>query len=99
MTERGVTAVFVANDQMALGMLRAFAEAGVSVPRDVQRGRLRRCPRVRLLQPALTTVRQDFIEVGRQAFELLLARLRDEDRGARHLITPELIVRESTGPR
>ena len=49
--------------------------------------------------PPLTTVRQDFIEVGRQAFELLLLRLRDEAEGVRRLITPELVVRESTGPR
>ncbi|MBB5896982.1 LacI family DNA-binding transcriptional regulator [Kutzneria kofuensis] len=98
-TERGVTAVFVANDQMALGMLRAFAEAGVSVPRDVHVVGFDDVPESAYFSPPLTTVRQDFIEVGRQAFELLLARLRDEDRGARHLITPELIVRESTGPR
>jgi DNA-binding LacI/PurR family transcriptional regulator len=94
-----VTAVFVANDQMALGMLRAFAEAGVSVPRDVHVVGFDDVPEAAYFSPPLTTVRQDFIEVGRQAFELLLLRLREEDRGARQLITPELIVRESTGPR
>jgi DNA-binding LacI/PurR family transcriptional regulator len=94
-----VTAVFVANDQMALGLLRAFAEAGVAVPRDVHVVGFDDVPEAAYYSPPLTTVRQDFIEVGRQAFELLLRRLREEDRGARQLITPELIVRESTGPR
>ena len=97
--ERGMTAVFVANDQMALGMLRAFTEAGITVPRDVHVVGFDDVPEAAYFSPPLTTVRQDFIEVGRQAFELLLLRLRDEDRGARHLITPELVVRESTGPR
>jgi DNA-binding LacI/PurR family transcriptional regulator len=94
-----VTAVFVANDQMALGLLRAFAEAGVAVPRDVHVVGFDDVPEAAYYSPPLTTVRQDFIEVGRQAFELLLLRLREEARGARQLITPELIVRESTGPR
>ncbi len=97
--ERDLTAVFVANDQMTLGMLRAFAEAGVAVPRDVHVVGFDDVPEAAYFSPPLTTVRQDFIEVGRQAFELLLARLRGEDRSGRHLITPELIVRESTGPR
>ncbi|EWM09971.1 LacI family DNA-binding transcriptional regulator [Kutzneria sp. 744] len=93
------TAVFVANDQMALGMLRAFAEAGVAAPRDVHVVGFDDVPESAYYSPPLTTVRQDFIEVGRQAFELLMSRLRNEGTGTRHLITPELIVRESTGPR
>jgi DNA-binding LacI/PurR family transcriptional regulator len=97
--EREMTAVFVANDQMALGMLRAFAEAGIAVPRDVHVVGFDDVPEAAYFSPPLTTVRQDFTEVGRQAFELLMARLRGEDRPARQLITPELIVRESTGPR
>ena len=95
----GVTAVFVANDQMALGVLRAFAEAGIAVPRDVHVVGFDDVPEAAYFSPPLTTIRQDFIEVGRQAFELLLARLREEHGGPRQLITPELIVRESTGPR
>jgi DNA-binding LacI/PurR family transcriptional regulator len=98
-TESGVTAVFVANDQMALGMLRAFAEAGLAVPKDVHVVGFDDVPEAAYFSPPLTTVRQDFTEVGRQAFELLLARLGDEDSPHRHLITPELVVRESTGPR
>ena len=95
----GVTAVFVANDQMALGMLRAFTESGITVPRDVHVVGFDDVPEAAYFNPPLTTVRQDFIEVGRQAFELLVLRLRDEDGGGRRLITPELVVRESTGPR
>lgn len=97
--EPDVTAVFVANDQMALGMLRAFGEAGLAAPRDVHVVGFDDVPEAAYFSPPLTTVRQDFTEVGRQAFELLLARLGDEDSPHRHLITPELVVRESTGPR
>ena len=49
---KDVTAVFVANDQMAIGVLRALWEAGRSVPDDVQRRRLRRHPRGGLPDPA-----------------------------------------------
>ena len=97
--ELGVTAVFLANDQMALGMLRAFAEAGLAIPRDVHVVGFDDVPEAAYFSPPLTAVRQDFTEVGRQAFELLLARLGDEDSPHRHLITPEPVVRESTGLR
>jgi DNA-binding LacI/PurR family transcriptional regulator len=80
-------------------MLRAFAEAGLAVPTDVHVVGFDDVPEAAYFSPPLTTVRQDFTEVGRQAFELLLARLGDEDSPHRHLITPELVVRESTGPR
>jgi DNA-binding LacI/PurR family transcriptional regulator len=98
-TQKDLSAVFVANDQMALGMLRAFAESGVTVPRDVHVVGFDDVPEAAYFSPPLTTVRQDFIEVGRQAFELLMTRMRDGEREGRRLITPELIVRESTGPR
>ena len=94
-----VEAVFVANDQMALGLLRAFTEAGLSVPRDVRVAGFDDVPEAAYFPPPLTTVRQDFIEVGRRTFRLLAERMDGGAEGARHLVVPELIVRESTGPR
>ncbi|MEC3980371.1 LacI family DNA-binding transcriptional regulator [Amycolatopsis sp. H20-H5] len=98
--EKGVGAVFAANDQMALGLLRAFAEAGVAVPQDVRVAGFDDVPEAAYYSPPLTTVRQDFIEVGRRTFGLLAEHMDGgEQQRARHLVTPELIVRESTGPR
>jgi DNA-binding LacI/PurR family transcriptional regulator len=93
-----VTAIFVANDQMALGVLRALHLAGREVPRDVSLVGFDDIPEARYLTPPLTTVRQDFDEVGRRSLLLLLQAI---DPGAeaspRVTVTPELIVRESTG--
>ena len=69
----GVTAVFCANDQMALGLLRALSEAGRSVPGDVSVVGFDDIPEAAYLIPPLTTVRQDFTAVGRRAIEILQA--------------------------
>ncbi|MGW4489808.1 LacI family DNA-binding transcriptional regulator [Amycolatopsis sp. NPDC004368] len=95
----GLDAVFAANDQMALGLLRAFTEAGIGVPADVHVAGFDDVPEAAYFTPPLTTVRQDFIEVGRRTFGLLTERMAGGDRHVRHLVQPELIVRESTGPR
>ena len=97
--EAELSAVFVASDQMAFGMLRAFHEAGRAAPRDVSVVAFDDVPESRYFTPPLTTVRQDFIEVGRRTFGLLAGRMDGGDRHARALVVPELIVRESTGPR
>ncbi|MET7331503.1 LacI family DNA-binding transcriptional regulator [Nonomuraea sp. NPDC005650] len=93
-----VTAVFVANDQMALGVLRALREAGRRVPEDVSVAGFDDIPESAYFWPPLTTVRQDFGEVGRHAFHLLLDRMAGAEADARRLVEPELVVRESTAP-
>lgn len=94
-----VTAVFCSNDQMALGLMRALAEAGLDVPRDVSVVGFDGTPESAYFNPPLTTVRQNFIEVGRQGFNLLRG-LIDHERPAdgRLMIPFELIVRQSTAP-
>ncbi|MCM6773281.1 LacI family DNA-binding transcriptional regulator [Nocardia sp. CDC159] len=96
-----VTAVFVANDQMALGLLRAFAERGIRVPEQVSVVGFDDIPEAAYLTPALTTVRQDFDEVGRRSMRLLLRLLESADPNAEPApVTPTLVVRESsTTPR
>jgi len=94
--ERGVDAVFSANDQMALGLLRAFDEAGLCVPRDAHVAGFDDVPEAAYFSPPLTTVRQDFIELGRRTFALLTERMAGGDRRARRLVPAELVVREST---
>ncbi|WP_206422630.1 LacI family DNA-binding transcriptional regulator [Nocardioides pantholopis] len=91
-----VSAVFCANDQMALGLLRALAEAGRSVPGEVSVVGFDDIPEAAYLIPPLTTVRQDFTAVGRRAIEIIQAALAGEP-GPGRLIEPELVVRASTG--
>jgi DNA-binding LacI/PurR family transcriptional regulator len=98
-----VEAVFVANDQMALGLLRAFAEAGRAVPEDVLVAGFDDVPEAEFYSPPLTTVRQDFATVGRRSVEMLIARIEDTDDGPiddQPLLVPaQLIVRQSTRRR
>jgi len=94
-----VTAVFVANDQMALGVLRAMHEAGREVPGDVSVVGFDDIPEAAYFLPPLTTVRQDFIEMGRRSLRMLLRTIETGRRAsAEPLVPPELIVRASTGP-
>jgi DNA-binding LacI/PurR family transcriptional regulator len=93
-----VTAVFVANDQMALGLLRALAEGGIRVPDDVSVVGFDDTPESAYYLPPLTTVRQDFAEVGRRAIALLVARIAGETLSLGPAIRPELLIRASTAP-
>ncbi len=67
------TAVFVANDQMALGALRAFADAGRRVPEDVAVVGFDDIVDAAQYRPPLTTVRQDFDALGARAVRALVA--------------------------
>ncbi|MEU7665588.1 LacI family DNA-binding transcriptional regulator [Streptomyces lincolnensis] len=89
------TAVFAGNDQMAMGVLAAFAERGVRVPDDVSLVGFDDITGAGYLVPALTTVCQDFAHLGTSAIELLVRMLGGE-RAERQKITPELVVRRST---
>lgn len=88
-------AVFAGNDQMAMGVLAAFAERGVRVPDDVSLVGFDDQVGSDYLVPALTTLRQDFHALGTNAVEGLLALLRGEPPHHR-LLAPELVVRRST---
>jgi DNA-binding LacI/PurR family transcriptional regulator len=92
-----LTAIFVANDQMALGALRALHDAGRRVPEDVSIVGFDGIPEGAFFTPPLTTIRQDFVEIGRLGFELLRRRIEDGQAPASHqVIASELIVRAST---
>jgi DNA-binding LacI/PurR family transcriptional regulator len=102
---RDVTAVFVANDHMAIGVLRALSEAGRRVPEDLSVVGFDDIPESGFLIPPLTTVRQDFNAVGRLAIDTLQVAMRPEtadhaDLGLAsrrgRLIDPELVLRTST---
>jgi DNA-binding LacI/PurR family transcriptional regulator len=99
MAEPDVTAVFVANDQMALGLLRVLHETGRNVPGDVSIVGFDDVPEAAYFTPPLTTVRQDFMEMGRRSLHLLLGEIDNGTRSTtRDIVPPELIVRASTAP-
>ncbi len=92
-----VSAVFAANDQMALGLLRALHEAGRAIPEDVSVVGFDDIPEAPYFMPPLTTIRQDFIEVGSRSLRRLVQAIEAGDQGpSRSLVKPELIVRAST---
>jgi DNA-binding LacI/PurR family transcriptional regulator len=95
-----VTAVLCANDPMALGLLRALAERGRTVPADVSVVGFDDIPEAPYFLPPLTTVRQDFGELGRRAVHLLMERIGGtQSPGPVLPIAPDLVVRASTAPR
>jgi DNA-binding LacI/PurR family transcriptional regulator len=90
-----VSAVFVANDQMSLGLLNALHEEGLRVPADISVVGFDDVPEAAYYTPPLTTVRQDFAELGRRGVQLTLARLRGED-CTPEPVAPSLVVRATT---
>jgi DNA-binding LacI/PurR family transcriptional regulator len=93
-----VSAMFVANDQMAIGVLRALDEAGRDVPGDVSVVGFDDIPEAPYLNPPLTTVRQDFDEMASRSLHLLLQTIETgEPAKSGSRIQPELIIRKSTG--
>lgn len=93
------TAVFAANDQMALGIMRALHERGRSVPGDVSVMGFDDIPDSPAFYPPLTTIHQDFTELGRRCVDRLLRQIRHEqDRPGRDLVPTRLVLRESTAP-
>jgi len=94
-----VTAIFAANDQMALGALRAFHESGIPVPARVSIVGFDDMIESSQFWPPLTTVRQHFETAGATAVSLLVDQI--EQRGApagQSVIETELVVRASSGP-
>jgi DNA-binding LacI/PurR family transcriptional regulator len=91
------TALFVGNDQMALGVLRAFTEAGISVPRDVSLVGFDNSIGSDNFIPPLTTVNQDFSALGELCIDLVIELIAGREPNP-HQVIPELIVRASTAP-
>ena len=99
------SAVFSSNDQMALGLIHAFREAGLDVPGDVSIVGFDDIPESAHFWPPLTTVRQDFGELGARCVGMLIDAIR---RSADPLapdglagvspVEPRLIVRASVAP-
>ena len=91
------TALFVANDQMAMGALRALAEAGRRVPDDVSVVGFDDIPEAAFSQPPLTTIRQDFGALGREAVRLVVGAIGGEELPST-LVPPRLVDPPVDGP-
>jgi LacI family transcriptional regulator len=91
------TAVFAANDSMAMGAHTALRERGLRVPDDVSLVGFDDIPESAHFVPGLTTIRQDFYLVGKLAVEYLANLISDPDTPIyQRVLQPKLVVREST---
>lgn len=95
-----VTAVFAANDHIALGLLRALYEHGRRVPEDVSVIGFDDVPQAAYYTPPLTTVRPDFDAVAKAGVELLIHNIESgtPQIDARRTFAPALIRRGSVAP-
>ncbi len=94
-----VTAVFAANDHLALGILRALHENGRRVPEDISVVGFDDVPEAAYFIPPLTTIRPDFDAVATASLDLLMAQIRSGQRlGDRRMLTPTLVSRQSVAP-
>jgi LacI family transcriptional regulator len=92
------TALFVANNQMLVGVMRCLHEAGLSVPADISVAAIDDFPWASAFRPALTTVRQPIEELAGNAVRLLRARMAgDRSEPQRIELGATLVVRESVG--
>lgn len=94
--QHSVTAVFVANDQMAVGVLRALQEAGLRVPEDISVVGYDDQPEAAFFLPPLTTIKQDFEELGRRCMSAVLHQLEGEGDDEEQIVNPRLVVRSTT---
>lgn len=97
--DSAITAVFAANDEMAVGFMRALYESGRQVPEDVSVVGFDGLSMGEYWYPPLTTVKQDFGATGEALVQMLCERIGRPDRPAsqRVVLPTELIVRSSTG--
>lgn len=95
-----LTAILSANNVLAQGALAALKERRMRIPRQISLAAYDDVPWMSLVQPALTTVDQHTVELGRSCARLLIARIRSELPARRRIVRvpPRLVVRGSTGP-
>lgn len=91
------TAVFAANDRMAIGAMRAIVEAGLRIPEDISVAGVDDIEFAAFQSPPLTTVRQNLVSVATCGITLLLDILQGkEPLETRIVFEPELVIRDST---
>jgi DNA-binding LacI/PurR family transcriptional regulator len=97
--EEGVEfdAIFAGDDEMAIGVLTAFDQAGINVPEDIGLVGFDDIYLARYLTPPLTTVRAPTEQVGHEAIQLLIRQIQGQDTDNVILLPTELVIRQSCG--
>ena len=90
------SALVVANDQMALGAIRAFEENGIQIPRDLSVVGFDDIPEAAFFRPPLSTIKQDFATLASSSVECLMSQLNQQPASRSRTIRPILVGREST---
>ena len=93
--QTGCTAIFCGNDQLALGLTKAFNMRGIRVPEDVSLVGFDDIPESAYFTPPLTTIRQDFNQLGEVAVAMLLSDLAGTKRARTETLKPQLVLRNS----
>jgi DNA-binding LacI/PurR family transcriptional regulator len=96
--DESVTAVLCGNDELAIGLMRALAEGGRRVPEDVSVIGFDDQPVAAMWMPALSTVHQDFVDLGRRVFGLLDTLITTGTSPQTSSAKPRLVLRESAAP-
>lgn len=91
-----ITAMFIANDRMALGFMHAMSLRGISIPDQISIVGFDDLEESAYAWPPLTTLKQDFKELGSRAMELLLAEIAGKTEKKLDRLIPELIIRSTT---
>ncbi len=90
-----IDAVFAANDMMAIGLSSAFIAAGVNIPEEIAIIGFDDIPISKYVVPTLTTMRVNMAEIGRNAFEILIAKISGKKQITSKSFVPELVIRQS----
>jgi DNA-binding LacI/PurR family transcriptional regulator len=93
------TAVFTANDEIALGFMSAMERRGLRAPHGYSIVGVDDMPSAAFFSPPLTTMRLDFRTLGAQAFRMLHRELSTGDQAGYYSSEAELVIRESTASR
>jgi LacI family repressor for deo operon, udp, cdd, tsx, nupC, and nupG len=92
------TAVFAQNDRMAIGVIEAARQMGISVPKQLSVIGVDDIPLAAYFDPPLTTMHQDIIEIGRLAAQLLIDSMENPEVSSRTVsVKAKLVIRNSTG--
>ena len=97
--QKKFTALFAYNDISAIGVIRAFKEAGIRVPEDISVVGFDDIESAAFNSPTLTTVRQPLREMGEAAAEILLRKIESQEEVANEIaVQPVLVERQSSAP-
>ncbi|PID98577.1 MAG: hypothetical protein CSA83_00535 [Actinomycetales bacterium] len=90
------TAIVAANDELALGLMKALAERGITVPEDVSVTGFDDVPSSAYFPSALTTIRQDFAALGREVLGLAVTAIQTGETPESKVLPVHFVPRAST---